>query len=298
MQHQTTAKHATEVSTLDGVQQTACIDRTEAVLLPKVFSLILFRQCIIVILTDSISYRIWFFINSNILLTHIFQLKVSALTVGQCLIFLQRDLIVHTIIVRTIVGDIQLTVTTHHRQVTTAIESTYMFCTYGDEVTVIDIIECGGRVSEYCDGVGKTLSVRRYVTTGKDSIVDMNTTFYGVVVISSTISFFVTSEQISPSAVRLFCRQCIQVFGRHIFIGSIVHTKITNALTRLHLQHRCNNHLTVLCQIAITIFIINMVGRSCILFRCCPFTEIAGTIDIAHVTATEHIAVAASTISL
>ena len=113
--------------------------------------------------------------------TQILQLKVSTLTVCQLTIFFQSNLLTQSIVVRTIVGDIQFTITTHHRQVTTTVETTRMLGTNRDEVVMIDIIERRCGIAEYGDRVGIALTVRRHVTTGKHSIADMHTAFFHIV---------------------------------------------------------------------------------------------------------------------
>ena len=79
------------------------------------------------------------------ILTNIFQLEVSMLTVRQVTVFFQGDTTRQTIVVGTIVRDVQLTIAITLRQVTTTIQATGMFRTNGDKVTVITVIErCRG----------------------------------------------------------------------------------------------------------------------------------------------------------
>ena len=97
--------------------------------------------------------------DGDIRLTQVFQFEVSTLTVGQLLIFFKGNLLVKSIVVGTIVGDVQFTIATHHRQVTTTIETARMLCTYSDEVVMIDIVQGCRRIAEYGDRVGITLTV-------------------------------------------------------------------------------------------------------------------------------------------
>ena len=98
-------------------------------------------------------------IDGDIRLAQVFQFEVSTLTVGQLLIFFKGNLLVKSIVVGTIVGDVQLTIATYYREVTTAVETAGMLCTYGDEVVMIDVVQGCRRIAEYGDRVGITLTV-------------------------------------------------------------------------------------------------------------------------------------------
>ena len=117
----------------------------------------------------------------NILLAQVFQFEVSTLTVGQLLIFFKGNLLVQSIVVGTIVGDVQLTIATYYRKVTTAVETARMLCTYSDEVVMIDIIKCSCGISENGDRVGIALTVRRHVTTSEHGIANMHTALFHIV---------------------------------------------------------------------------------------------------------------------
>ena len=108
------------------------------------------------------------------------------------------------------------------------------------------------------------------------------------------LALFVAHIEICPSGICLICRQGIQVVGRHIVVGTIVHTIETNALAWLQLQHRSNDHLTVFRQVAISIFIIDMIRRTRILLSCRTFAEETLTIDEAHIASTEDVAITLS----
>ena len=60
----------------------------------------------------------------------------------------------------------------------------------------------------------------------------------------------------------------------------------------LCLQVWRNDNLTVFRQMSGVVIVIDMVGRTCRFFRLGPGTEIAFAIDIADITASEHIAIA------
>ena len=83
------------------------------------------------------------------ILTNIFQLEVSMLTVRQVTVFFQGDTTRQTIVVGTIVRDIQLTIAITLGKVSTTIEATGMFGTNGDKVTVIAVIERGCGITKH-----------------------------------------------------------------------------------------------------------------------------------------------------
>ena len=90
---------------------------------------------------------------------------------------LNSDFLTNTIIVGTIVGDIQSTITIHEGQVTVTIKTTHMVGAQSDEVTVVDIMDRGSSITEDRGGIGKYLiRTCRGVTTGKDSIMNGDTT--------------------------------------------------------------------------------------------------------------------------
>ena len=159
MQYQTTAEHAAEIGTLDGIQQTTCIDRTETILYPVGCCLKFSWQCVILVLTDTVAMMISLSTDGDIRLTQVFQFEVSTLTVGQLLIFFKGNLLVQSVVVGTIVGDVQLTIATYYRKVTTAVETAGMLCTYSDEVVMIDVVQGCRRIAEYGNRVGITLTV-------------------------------------------------------------------------------------------------------------------------------------------
>ena len=195
-------------------------------------------------------------------LTYILQLEVGTFTIAQRLVFFQRNLLIQTIVVSSVVGDIQLTITTHQRQVTTTIESTSMLRTNSNEVVVIDIIKRSSGITEYRCGIAIALTVRRHVTSGKHSIVDMYATLYLVVI------RFTARIKVRPTSICLVSRQGVQIIGRHIIVWMIsflvipcrwigyVRTVFPN------LQHRSDYHFAVFCQFLIGIIIIIVVRRT------------------------------------
>ena len=72
---------------------------------------------------------------------------------------LKRNIVGNMIIVCTVVGDVQLTVTVYKGQVTIAIKTTCMTCTDGNQVTIINIVNRSRSVTEQCGSVGKHLVV-------------------------------------------------------------------------------------------------------------------------------------------
>ena len=151
-------------------------------------------QMIVVLFRDTALTRFIGLVTLGITyLAHIFQLEIGTLTVGQRIVFLQRNLFVHAVVVSTVVGDVQFTIATYHRQVATTIEATRMLGTHGDEVLMVDIVECSRCIAEYRRSVGIGLvAVRRYVTTRKHGIIDMYATLF-------LIAFrAITRKQVGP----------------------------------------------------------------------------------------------------
>ena len=172
--------------------------------------------------------------DGDLRLAQVFQFEVSTLTVGQLLIFFKGNLLVQSVVVSTIVGDVQLTIATYYREVTTAVETAGMLCTYSDEVVMIDIIKCSCGISENGDRVGIALTVRGNVTTGKHSVADMYTTLFLVI---GRLLF--AHIEVLPSAIALVGRQGVQIFGRNIVVGIIsVATKTNLSAILLNLKHR------------------------------------------------------------
>ena len=82
------------------------------------------------------------FIRFRFSLTLVFQLEVGTLAVGESTILINANGLLQSVVVGTIIGDVQLTVAVHHREVSTTIDTTRMLRTHGDEVTVVKVIEC------------------------------------------------------------------------------------------------------------------------------------------------------------
>ena len=76
------------------------------------------------------------------------------LTVRQVTVFFQGDTTRQTIVVGTIVRDIQLTIAITLGKVSTTIEATGMFRTNGDKVTMITVIERGRGITKDCRSIG------------------------------------------------------------------------------------------------------------------------------------------------
>ena len=217
LEHHTRTKHTTEVSTLNSIQQTTCIDRAETVRLEIVLHLIgdsLVAQKIqILFLRQALIFLIFHAVDGHIVLTLIFQLEVSTLTVREPAVLIDGDGLLQAVIVGAIVGDVQLTVAVNHRKVSTTIDTTGMLGSNGDEVTVIDIVECSCGIAVDGCGIGIGLIiVRRHVTTGEYGIVDVDTAFL--------LTLRITSYEILPTATPIagiiFLRQGVQIVGRYI----------------------------------------------------------------------------------
>ena len=110
------------------------------------------------------------------------QLEVGTLTAGEFLVFLNGNLIVESVIVGTIVGNVQLTVTIHHRKVTTTIETTDLLCSHGNEVSIVDIIERSRSITEHCRRIGILFfTTACHIATRKNSIMDSHTALWFII---------------------------------------------------------------------------------------------------------------------
>ena len=76
------------------------------------------------------------------------------LTVRQVTVFFQGDTTRQTIVVGTIVRDIQLTIAITLGKVSTTIQATGMFRTNGDKVTMITVIERCRGITKHCRSIG------------------------------------------------------------------------------------------------------------------------------------------------
>ena len=154
LQYHTATKDTHEVGTLQRIQQTSGIDGTETCQFP--IGLLFFGHSVIVL-------RRYPFVLGNRsakrrrgvpVRTIILQLEVGTFTVGQFKVIFIRYVIRHTIVVGTIVGNIQLAIAIYEGQVTVAVETTDMLCADGDEVAVENVVKCSRGVTIDGDGIG------------------------------------------------------------------------------------------------------------------------------------------------
>ena len=116
------------------------------------------------------------FVVRTLLDTQISQLIVCLLTLWKYSIIINGDFFGNRVVVRTVVGNIQTTVTIHERQIAIAIETTQMSCAQCDEVAMIDVMYRRRSIAEDSRHVGKDGSrTWRRVTTSKHGIVDDDT---------------------------------------------------------------------------------------------------------------------------
>ena len=129
------------------------------------------------------------FIILTILNTLVAQFIIGLLTFKKCRICLIRHFLLilfleEIVIVRTIVGNVQSTIAVNLGQVTVTIESAYMACTDGDEVTVIDVVNGGCSITIYRRGIGVCIffvgTFCRGISSGKHSIMDNDTVIIGI----------------------------------------------------------------------------------------------------------------------
>ncbi len=295
LQHQARPIHTTHVGTLNRVQQTTSIDGAETELFPIGFISIFIGKMIVILFTNSIFSLILFAINLHSLLTLIFQLKISTLTIRHFLIFSQSDLRIQPIVVSAVVGNVQLTITIHHRQVATTIETTRMLRAHRDEVAVIDIVEYRSSVAKHRCSIGIGLvAVRGHIATRKHSVMNLDTTLHRVVWINGAVGKPVACIEnrpfSRPSPIGTLLRQRVQICRRHITVCPIRLSFILDRLSLPHLQIRRHHHLAVFRQSPIGI-IIPMARGSCPLLTTCTVL-IPPAIHIANITPAKHVAIA------
>ena len=123
-----------------------------------------------------------------------------------------------------------------------------MLSSDGDEITVIDIIECRGGIAVDGRGIGIGLfTVRGHVTTGEHGIADIDTALFltgGV----TGIEFLPVGTGIGTIVILL--RQGIQIVRRHIVKRIVCLTIVSDGVAVLDLQIGGDNHLTVFAQFA------------------------------------------------
>ena len=196
LHHHTASKHTTEVCTLDCVHRSSGIDGTYTILLPIVCVdvtifiddiWLILEQCQNIITRQRRSF--WMvsafrkvcrtLIVFTILHTDVSQLIVGTLSI--CVFirpiigYINLWILLDSIIVCSVVGDVQTTIAVHEGQVTVSVQATDTTGTQCDEVEVINIIDRSRGITEYrgtvSEGgfIGRTLGS---ITTGKYGIVD------------------------------------------------------------------------------------------------------------------------------
>ena len=148
------------------------------------------------------------------------------------MVFADANRFGNRVVVGAVVGDVQLTVAVDQCQVSITIETACVPGSQRNHVTVEDIVDRGRGITKHRGGVGVGRQrAGRCITTGKDSIMDNDT---------SLIQTF-------PSSC--ICRlvpQRIQVFYGHILTCRIIMT--IDGDCRLHFQMWLHQHLTVLSE--------------------------------------------------
>ena len=293
LQHHARTKHTAEVGTLDGVQQTTGIDRTEAVRLEAGLHLIgdglVAQELQILFLRQTLVLLIEHTVDGDISQTPVFQLEVGTLTVRETAILIDTDGLLQAVVVGAVVGDVQLTIAVYHTQVTTTIETTGMLGSDSDEITVVDIIECRGGIAVDGRGIGVGLfTVRGHVSTGKHGIADIDTALFltgGV----ACEEFLPVGTGIGTAVILL--RQGIQIVRRHIVKRMICLTIVSDGVAVLDLQIGGNDHLTVFGQFTVSTIIIDMTGRTCSYLLLGLVTIDTGAVDVADIATTEDVAI-------
>ena len=179
LHHHTAAEDTAEIGALDGVHQSACVDRAYTVLLPvsgiriilsrfrilkkeiNIAVLDTLKQCQQVIdgqrrgLAATATIRM---VGCTVLIrtfldTFILQLIVGRLTGRKFIIFCNSDFRRDGIIISTVVGDIQATIAVHESQVTIAVQTAHTSCAQGNQITMIDIVYRCRSITEHRSGV-------------------------------------------------------------------------------------------------------------------------------------------------
>ena len=220
--------------------------------------------------------------------TLVLQFIVGRLTLGQGPVSVDAYLLVNRVVVGAVVGDVQAAIAVDQRQVAVAIETAYMVRSQGDEVAVVDVVDGGGGIAIDGDGVGIDDRALHRVTTGKHGVVDDDAG--GIQTIPSVF-------------IILLVPQGVQVFdGRILAGGPIV---AVDGHVGDHLRLRLNEHLTVLGEHLLTVYIfesivlvfvivalVTVVVTAAVLFAIARHTRpvLVGTAHIAVVAAAEDVA--------
>ena len=179
LHHHTATEDTAEVSTLDGIHQTTGIDGDNTILLPINRIGVFLARCWIrkkeidFTVLDTFKHRqqvidgqrrsfaafaACYMVGCAVLIRTfldalILQLIVIGLTLRKLVVRFNGDFRRQAVIVRTIVRDVQSTITIDKGQVAITVQTTRMSCTQRNQVTVIDIVDGGCGVTEYCSGV-------------------------------------------------------------------------------------------------------------------------------------------------
>ena len=212
------------------------------------------------------------------LLTGKAQTEVGTLTVSQRVVLVHLDTLLQSIVVGAVVRDVELSVAVNQREVATAIQSTDMLRSYGNQVTSVDIAQRCRHITEDGHRVGINLiTTHCHITTCKHCVADNDAVIVKSLPLRLVVNIFLSL-------------QFVQSIGRHIVILGVGRASNGNAFSGQHLGVGFYHHLAVLrpsgtvrtiCRIVIT------SGRVCAQCRLLTYT-----IDIPHVATAKYITIA------
>ena len=292
LQHHARAIDTDEVGTLQSVQQSAGIDGAHAVELPIVCAVVgsalgqhclqVVGQVVVFVLVDLVAHVVSVVADAFLVLatlkrlqTGVAQPEVGTLAVGQLvLVGVHVYLLLQSVVVGAVVGNVQLAVAVDQRQVAAAIESAHMLGTHGDEVAPVDVAQSGRHVAEHGHGVGINLiRAHVHIASAEDGVADDD-----ALVVEG-----------SPRLLVLFLSsQFAQHVGGYVVILCIAGAVDGHAVGSRHLCIGLYDHLAVLGPFAVGIYIIICGGRRTV---AAP-VDSADAIDVTDVSAAEHVAVA------
>ena len=236
LQHHAAAINAAEVGTLDGVQQSAGVDRAETIRCESIAGriAILLKQFQVFRLAEYLVFLVGHVADADVLFTLVLQLEVGTFAVGERAVLVEGYGLLQSVVVGAVVGDVQLTVALHQREVATAIDAAGVLGAYGDEVAVIDVVERRRGVAVYGGGVGiLRIAVRRHVAAAEDGVVDGDAALGAVGILGNQV---VPSGRPDGAALG-FLAEGVQVASGHIVESVVGGAAVGHAAAAsLHLQ--------------------------------------------------------------
>ena len=272
LHHHARAEHACQVGTLDAVEQTTGIDGAETGLLPVLLGLVAFVEGGVDLFRNGLALLVFYAADGHSAFLHalVFKLEVGFLAVAEVAILVKGDLLVESVVVGSVVGNVQLTVAVDDGKVATAVETAGVLGSDGDKVAVVDVAQRCRDVAEHGGGIGIDLvGTDGHVAAGKDGVV-----YYDAGIADAR-----------PAVVGVFVSECVEGIGGHVLVDVVCPS--VNSDGREHLCVGFEHYPAVFGELAVLVVIV-VVGRAGV----GAGISNAFAVDVAYVAAAEHVAVA------